>query len=149
MTIRDIVDNMNVPHILSFTCGALSVLAMTTIGQSRAQSPAHVYELRMYHANEGKLDAIVARFRDHTVDIFNRHNMKSIGYWLPTDSPNKGSLLIYMLEHPSREEADKNWAAFNADPEWRKVRAASEANGALVNKIDRYFMTPTDFSALK
>jgi hypothetical protein len=141
--------SLNLSHILSFAGGGLLVLGMTTVSQSHAQSPGHVYELRMYHTNEGKLDAVVARFRDHTVDIFKRHNMKSIGYFVPQDSPDSKNLLIYVLEHPSRAEADKNWAAFQADPEWQKVRAASEANGALVAKIDRYFMNPTDFSALK
>jgi hypothetical protein len=140
---------MKLSHVLSFVGGALLMLGVSAVSPSRAQSPGRVYELRMYHANEGKLDAIVARFRDHTVGIFNRHNMKSVGYFVPTDPPNAGNLLIYVLEHPSRQEADKNWAAFNADPEWQKVRAASEANGALVSRIDRFFMTPTDFSALK
>jgi hypothetical protein len=140
---------MKSSHLVSFTCGALLMTVVGAITQSRAQAPGHVYELRMYHANEGKLDAIVSRFRDHTVDIFKRHNMKSVGYWVPQDPPNAGNLLIYILEHPNRQEADKNWAAFQADPEWQKVRAASEANGALVAKIDRYFMNPTDFSALK
>jgi hypothetical protein len=140
---------MNLSHVLSFVSGGLLVLGMTAVSQSHAQSPNHVYELRMYHTNEGKLDALVARFRDHTVDIFNRHNMKSVGYFVPQDAPDSKNLLIYVLEHPNRQEADKNWAAFNADPEWQKVRAASEANGAIVSKIDRYFMNPTDFSALK
>ncbi len=141
---------LNLSHVLSFVGGGLLVFCMTTLtSQSHAQSPNHVYELRMYHTNPGKLDAVVARFRDHTVDIFKRHNMKSVGYFVPQDPPDAGNLLIYVLEHPSRAEADKNWAAFQADPEWQKVRAASEANGALVAKIDRYFMNPTDFSALK
>jgi hypothetical protein len=140
---------MNLSHLLSFIGGGLLVVGMTTVSQSRAQSPNRVYELRMYHANEGKLDEVVARFRDHTVAIFNRHNMKSVGYFVPQDAPESKNLLIYVLEHPSRQEADKNWAAFQADPEWQKVRAASEANGALVGKIDRYFMNPTDFSGLK
>ena len=140
---------MNLSHALSALGGALLTLGITTVSQSHAQSPNHVYELRIYHANEGKLDSVVARFRDHTVQIFNRHNMKSVGYWVPQDAPDSKNLLIYILEHPNRQEADKNWAAFQADPEWQKVRTASEVNGALVGKIDRYFMNPTDFSALK
>jgi hypothetical protein len=115
--------------------------------------PNHVYELRMYHAREGKMDALVARFRDHTDALFKQHNMKSVGYWQPNDSPQNGAesknLLVYILEHPSLDEAKKNWAAFQADPEWKKVKAASEANGPLVDHIDRFFMDPTNFSALK
>ena len=103
----------------------------------------------MYHVNEGKMDALVARFRDHTDTLFKKHNMKSIGYWKPEDAPNSQNLFIYILEHSSRQEADKNWAEFQADPEWKKVKAESEANGPLVDHIDRYFMDPTSFSALK
>ena len=140
---------MKLSHLLSFACGALLMLGIGSVTQSHAQSPGHVYELRMYHAREGKLDAIVSRFRDHSVDILNRHNMKSVGFWVPQDAPDAGNLLIYILEHPSRAQADKNWAAFNADPEWVKVRTESEVNGPLISKVDRYFMNPTDFSAMK
>jgi NIPSNAP len=119
----------------------------TTLGQSKASQ--HVYELRMYHVNEGKMDALVARFRDHTDGFFKKHNMKSIGYWTPEDAPNSQNLFIYVLEHPSRQEAEKNWAEFQADLEWKRVKAESEMQGPLVDHIDRYFMDPTSFSALK
>ena len=95
------------------------------------------------------MDALKARFGDHTDPIFKRHNMKSIGYWSPEDAPDSQNLLIYILEHPSRQEAEKNWAEFQVDPEWKKVKAESEVNGALVDHIDRYFMDPTSFSALQ
>jgi len=65
------------------------------------------------------------------------------------DAPASLNLSVYILEHPSRQEAEKNWAAFQADPEWKKVKAESEANGPLVDHIDRYFMDPTSYSALK
>ena len=110
---------------------------------------SHVYELRMYQVNEGKMDALKARFGDHTDAIFRRHNMKSIGYWVPEDAPYSQNLFIYILEHPSREDAKKNWAAFQADPEWKKVKADSETNGPLAKHIDSYFMDPTTFSALQ
>ena len=105
-----------------------------------------VYELRVYHAAEGKLDALQARFRDHTMTIFERHGMKNIGYWTPTDEPLKGKTLIYIIEHASREQAAANWKAFGADPEWKQVQAASEANGKLVDKVDSTFMARTDYS---
>ena len=134
-------------HILSFLSGAAVVLAFTTLRASNS-SPHHVYELRMYHVHEGKMDALKARFGDHTDAIFRRHNMKSIGYWSPEDAPASQNLFVYILEHPSREDAEKNWAAFQADPEWQKVKAESEKNGTLVDHIDRYFMDPTSYSAL-
>jgi len=125
--------------------------SISTLRGSEAQSPQkqHVYELRMYHAKEGKLEALKARFRDHTDALFKQHNMKSLGYWQPQAAPNSQNMLVYILKHPTREEADKNWAAFQADPAWKKVKADSEANGPLVDHIDRYFMDPTSFSELK
>ena len=138
---------MKTACLLSFLCGVALMTAFTTLGQSKPSQ--HVYELRMYHVNQGKMDALKARFGDHTDAIFKRHNMKSIGYWIPEDAPSSQNLFIYILEHSSRQEAEKNWAEFQADPEWKKVKAESEMQGPLVDHIDRYFMDPTSYSALK
>ena len=133
--------------LLSFIGGAAVTLGFSNVGGSNPSQ--HVYELRLYHVNEGKLDALIARFGDHTDAIFRRHNMKSIGFWRPEDAPYSQNLFVYILDHPSREDARKNWVAFQADPEWKKVKADSETNGTLANHIDSYFMDPTSFSALK
>ena len=125
------------------------MFTFSKLGASKTQSPSHVYELRMYHVNPGKMEALIARFGDHTDALFKRHNMKSIGYWRPEDAPNSENLFIYILEHPSREAAKKNWDAFQADPEWKRVKAESEVNGPLADHIDSYFVDPTSFSALK
>jgi NIPSNAP len=110
---------------------------------------SRVYELRTYTCYEGKLDALKARFRDHTIRIFKKHGIESVGYWVPQDGERSKNTLIYILAHPSREGATKNWADFVADPEWKKVAAESEANGKIVQKIDSVFMEPTEFSQLK
>ena len=136
-------------YLVCLISGALVMLGFTTLRASKAQPAIHVYELRLYHAKEGKLEALKARFRDHTDAIFKRHNMKSVGYWSPEDPPASENMFVYILEHPSRKEAEKNWASFQADPEWKKVKAESEANGPLVDDIDRYFMDPTTYSAIK
>ncbi|HEX6717269.1 MAG TPA: NIPSNAP family protein [Pyrinomonadaceae bacterium] len=141
------LSGLKTASLLWFIGGAAVTLGFSFLAQSNA--PRHVYELRLYHVNEGKMDALIARFGDHTDAIFKRHNMKSIGYWRPEDSPYAQNLFVYVLEHPSREEAQKNWTAFQADPEWQKVKAESETQGALANHIDSYFMDPTSFSALK
>jgi hypothetical protein len=125
----------------------LLLLLLLSAGFAAAQD--RVYELRTYTCNEGKLEALKARFRDHTIAIFKRHNMESIGYWVPQDPERSKNTLIYILVHPSREAATKNWAEFNADPEWQKVRKESEAAGPIVQKTESVFMSPTDFSALK
>ena len=74
-----------------------------------AAGASAVYELRVYHAYEGKLDDLLKRFREHTMQIFEKHGMKSVAYWTPTDEPLKGKTLIYILEHPGREAATANW----------------------------------------
>jgi hypothetical protein len=88
----------------------------------------------------------VARFRDYTDKLFAKHGMKSVAYWTALDQPLKSSTFIYILEHPSREAANANWKAFQDDPEWKTVKAKSEENGKLVEKIDSSFLTLTDFS---
>ena len=109
---------------------------------------AKVYELRIYHAVPGKLESLVARFRDYTDKLFAKHGMKCLAYWTALDEPVKSSTFFYILEHPSREVASANWKAFQDDPEWKTVRAKSEEKGKLVEKIDSTFLTLTDFSRL-
>lgn len=103
-----------------------------------------IFELRTYSAHEGKLEALLKRFRDHTLRMFEKHGITSIGYWV-----SEQGTLIYILSHPSRETAKSNWDAFRADPEWKKIAAESEANGKLVRRIDSVFMEATDFSAIR
>ncbi len=111
-----------------------------------APSSTMVFELRIYHTFEGKLDDLLRRFRDHTMKLFEKHGMKNIAYWTPTDDPLKGKTLIYIISHPSREAATANWQAFRDDPEWKSVQEKSEANGKIVEKVDSTFMTFTEFS---
>ena len=108
--------------------------------------PTVVYELRIYHVVPGKMESLVARFRDHTMKLFANHGIKSVAYWTALDEPVKSSTFFYILEHPSREAAAANWKAFQDDPEWKSVKAKSEENGNLVEKIDSTFLTLTDFS---
>ena len=89
---------------------------------------------------------LLARFRDHTTKLFERHGLENVAYWTPTDDPLKGKTLIYILKHPSREAAAANWKAFGEDPEWKKVAAKSEENGKIVEKVESTFMVATDFS---
>ncbi len=115
-----------------------------------ASAQNRVYELRTYTCNEGKLEALKARFRDHTIEIFQRHGIESVGYWVPQDPEKSKTTLMYIVVHPSREAAKKNWAEFVADPEWRKVAADSEKDGKILAKPpESVFMDPTDFSKLK
>lgn len=129
---------------LSFAAGSLLTQHFSVHAQS-----SRVFELRVYHTFPGRLPALQARFRDHTISIFNRHHMTSVGYWVPQDSPQKDNTLIYILAHDSRESAKKNWDEFRADPEWQQVSKASEADGKIVEKLESTFMNPADYSPMK
>ena len=102
-----------------------------------------LYELRTYTANEGKLDALHSRFRNYTMEIFAKHGMQNVAYWIPAETPDT---LIYIVAHENGEAAKASWAAFIADPAWQEVYAASIADGRLVKNIDSVFMTKTDYS---
>ena len=127
----------------------MSAGSMLQSGVAHAQAAKHVFELRTYTAPEGKLGELHARFRDHTLKIFNKHGMKSVIYLAPQDAPESANTLIYILEHPSREAAKKAWADFAADPEWIKVAADSQVNGRLTSKVVSVFADPTDYSPMK
>jgi NIPSNAP len=140
----------------SLSALTLVFLAGVVVGHLGSATPiayapanARVFELRKYTAPDGKLGELEKRFRDHTIRIFNKHNMTSIGYWIPQDAPDSQNTLIYLLAHPSREAAKKNWADFTADPEWQKVSTESQVNGRIVSKVESTFMDPTDFSQMK
>jgi hypothetical protein len=118
-------------------------------GAVHAQAANRVFEIRTYTAPEGKLEELHARFRNHTLRIFQKHNMTSIAYFRPQDAPLAQNTLIYVLAHPSREAAKKNWADFQADPEWQKVSAESQVNGRIVSKVESVFADPADYSPIK
>jgi hypothetical protein len=126
-----------------------AVAAAITIPPAAAQEHGRVFELRTYTRYEGKLPDLLARFRDHTMRIFEKHGMTNIAYWVPQGAPASQNTLIYIIAHASREAAKKNWDEFRNDPEWQKVQKDSEANGKIVSKVDSVFMAPTDFSPLK
>jgi len=105
-----------------------------------------VYEMRTYYTLEGRLPNLLARFRDHTTALFEKHGITNIGYWVPTAKPNT---LVYLLSYPSVEAAKASWAAFRTDPAWTKAQKASEESGKIVEKVESVYMNPTDFSKLK
>ena len=140
MTRRLLLESLSSLSLLS-----AALLAASQRADAKEAAPT-VYELRVYHAAPGKLGDLLARFRDHTMKLFEKHGMKSIAYWTPVDEPDRGNMLVYILQHSSREAATANWKSFQDDPEWKRVKEQSEANGKLTEKIDSTFMALTDFS---
>ena len=117
------------------------------VNQVRADSNS-VFELRVYHAVPGKVPALVSRFRDTASKLLAKHDLKAVGYWVPEDAPASDNTFIYILAHPSREEAKKNWDALRADPAFQEM-AKSEQAEKLLEKVDSTYMQPTDFSPMK
>lgn len=130
------------------------VLAGYAVGRTSAvgteaapQTGTRVFELRTYTTpDEAKFTMLQARFRDHTTRLFEKHGIKNVGYWTPVDSPNT---LIYIVSHPSMEEAKKSWGNFRNDPDWLKVRKDTEAQGLTGVKVESKYLVPTDYSPLK
>lgn len=137
---------------LVFAGGFVAGNLTEPLGAARAQEHdhgRHVFELRTYTASPGKLSNLEARFRDHTVGLFEKHGMTNVGYWVPTDEPLSEDTLIYVLEHESRDAAQASWDAFRADPDWMEARAESERNGRLAANVEAVFMQATDYSPMK
>jgi len=104
-----------------------------------------IYELRTYVTEPGRMNVLLDRFRNHTVDLFARHGMTSIGYWVAIEQPGT---LVYLLSHDNPPAAAASWEAFRSDPEWQMVKAESEKDGPVVQSVTSVFLEPTDFSAL-
>lgn len=125
----------------------VTLMASAVPGSASATAPdkeSRVYELRVYYAAKGKLDDLHARFRNHTVKLFEKHGMTNIGYWVPLENPDER--LVYILAHKSREAATASWKAFINDPEWKSAASESEKNGRLVAGVQVAFMNATDYS---
>lgn len=130
---------------VSFLSAAAVLISGFSLMAADAPSQGPVYEMRVYYAAEGKLDALNARFRDHTMKLFDKHGIKNVGYFVP-EGANPERKLVYFLEYPGRAEAKKAWGAFMADPDWQKAYKESEKNGKLVAKVESTFLQATDYS---
>ncbi len=130
----------------------LVALALAPVARANHHEEAapRAFELRIYHANPGKIGDLLTRFRDHTCGIFERLGIENVGYWVEAE-PKEGEepKLYYVIAHPSREAAKEAWATFMQDPEWKAAYAESIKNGRLVNKVESIFLTAADFSAIK
>jgi NIPSNAP len=129
---------------------AVATLRVSAAPPGSLAPDSRCFEMRTYTAAPGKLEALHARFRDHTNKLFVKHGMTLVGYWVPRDK-DKGAdnTLVYVLAYPDCAARDKSWQAFVADPDWKAVRDASEVNGKLLDKIDSVLMTATDYSPIK
>ncbi len=133
--------------VLAFLAG----LAVNHHAVIKAQGANRVYELRTYTTNEGKLPNLLERFGGGEIDLFTKHGMTSIGYWVPDDPELSKNTMVYMLAHESREAAAASWRAFGADPMWREMSAASQIDGRILIRggVQNMFLNPTDFSPAK
>lgn len=131
---------------LILACLFLSVCMVypTTPSAAQSKSNARFYEMRVYYSPQGKLENLLARFRNHTTKLFEKHGMTNVGYWVPIDNPD--NKLVYFLSYPSREARDKSWKEFSADPTWQKVSKESEVNGKIVDSVKSVYLKTTDFS---
>ncbi len=123
-------------------------LLFSTAVAAQAESDT-VFELRTYTTHEGRLPALHERFEKHTTGFFEKHGMRNVGYWVPTDPEKSGNTLIYILEHESREAAAQSWKAFGEDPDWQDVYKKSREDGPIVKHIDSVYMTATAYSAIQ
>lgn len=127
-----------------FIATTVTAATATTLAAAEPAAAPLCYELRVYYAPEGKLEALHARFRNHTCGIFEKYGITNVGYWVPLENPERK--LYYILSYPSRKARDASWKAFFADPAWKKASSESEKDGPLVAKVESTFLQTTDFS---
>lgn len=125
-----------------FAAGLLLAAAPAFADEKKMDT--RLYELRIYTATPGKLDNMLARFRDHTLKMFEKHGMSNIGYWVPID--NKEGKLYYVIAHKDKAARDASFKAMLADADWKKAVAESIAGGEIVAKMESVLLTATDFS---
>ena len=129
---------------LGYAAGQFS--AFESVAQAQGE---RIFEMRTYTAHPGRLDALNARFRDHTTRIFEKHGMTNVGYWTPQEAPLAENTLVYILAHDSRDAGQASWDAFRADPEWAQVAEESQRDGRIVESVDVLWLEATDYSKIK
>jgi len=107
-----------------------------------------VFELRIYSVLPGRMDALNARFKNHTNPLLTKYHMTLIGFW-QLQGDDAGKKLYYLVAHKNRKEAEANWTAFSNDSDWKVARDASEKDGKIVEKIERVWLDPTEYSMMK
>lgn len=122
----------------------VSIGAVVWVADSGIAQDTRLYEMRTYYANPGKLDALHARFRDHTVKLFEKHGMVNVGYWVPQE--NADNSLIYILSYADEAARDTAWQGFRNDEDWKAVFAESTKDGRLVKKVDSVYLRATNYS---
>jgi hypothetical protein len=131
------------------TAAVVAVVSLSTEVPAVQAADPRVFEMRTYYTPPGKLNDLHRRFREHTNALFVKHGMQLVGYWTPAEGPEAENTLIYILAYPSRDAREKSWKAFSADPEWKAVRAESEKNGKIVDRVESKFLNPTDYSPIR
>ena len=106
-----------------------------------------IYELRIYETIPGRLPALNDRFANHTMGFFKRHGIHVVGFW--TEEIGTSNQLVYMLGFDSLADREKKWAAFQADPDWNKVRAESEKDGPINARVRNTLLRPTSYSPMQ
>ena len=137
--------------VSGFAANAIPARAATSAeaGKPIESAADRVFEIRTYTVAPGQLPLLHKRFRDHTMQLFEKHGMTNVVYFTPADSALSQTTLVYVMAYPNREAATKAWADFRNDPEWKQVTAASDAEGLKVLKAQSMFVNPTDFSPMK
>jgi hypothetical protein len=107
-----------------------------------------IYELRIYDCCPGRLPALLNRFQNTTLKIWDRHGIKQAGFWTTLIGENN-QRLTYLLVWESLAEREKKWGAFMVDPEWLQKRAESEKDAPIVAKVTNEILAPTAFSSVK
>lgn len=107
-----------------------------------------IHELRIYRCVPGRLPALLKRFESVTLGLWDKHNIRQVGFWT-TVIGEDNQLLYYVLEWKDLAERERAWASFQSDPDWHKARAESEKDGAIVAQITNAILQPTAFSKLK
>jgi hypothetical protein len=127
----------------------MSMAANTpVVGRNDQPEMRMIYELRVYRPMPGKMPALLRRFEDHTLKIWKRIGIRSVGFWT-TLIGESNQQLTYMLAWESMAECETVWNTFAADPEWIEVAAESEREGPIVQNIANQLLRPTAFSPMK
>jgi hypothetical protein len=127
----------------------MAIAPELTTSIAKLKKEDRIFELRTYYMHPGRVDAINARFRDHTRVLFEKYGMTNVVYWYTVEADGSQPKLVYLLAHKSVEAAKASFNAFGKDPAWIKARDESQLSGPIVEKIESVYFKALPFSPLQ
>jgi len=133
----------------SFLLGAFAGMPKLELPAGTSPNASRIFELRTYESHSKKANRTkMEMFNSAEIAIFRRTGLRPVFFgetMVGSDMPS----LTYLLVFADMEERARSWAAFVADPEWKKLAATpGYTDPEIVSNITNVILSPAPYSQI-